>query len=172
MIDKYHSYLRTHISGVVRTYEEMLKPVIIGSNNEDNFNISELSERIHCHDDSKKEKEEFDPYLIHWYADESDKNEATEEEYKYAILHHIHNNDHHWQYWVYPDDYNGSMYALPMKPEAVIEMLSDWHSFTLRDPESTAYKWYQDNKSGMILADSTIKLIDKYIVYLQEPLSK
>ena len=113
---KYEEYLNMHISGVNRTYEEILKPVL---EKEENLPISlqTLGYRIHSHDKYKRMKEEFDAYLIHWYGDEEDKTEETEKQYKYAILHHLHNNPHHWQYWVYPDDYNGQMYALDRSEE-------------------------------------------------------
>lgn len=175
MTKKYNEYLSNHIMGVNRTYNEILKPILekefLGYK-EPPINLQALGYRIHSHDKSKRTDYEYKPYLVHWYAGEENKTEESEKAYRYAVLHHVHINEHHWQFWVHPDDYDGSTHVLDMNLESVIEMLCDWHSFTLRDPESTAYKWYQDNKSNMILGKGTIELIDKYIIYLQKPLSK
>ena len=54
----------------------------------------------------------------------------------------------------------------------VFEMLCDWHSFSLKNPESTAYSWYQSNKNKMILSDNTRKLVEKHIDLFKSPLSK
>ena len=65
---------------------------------------------------------------------------------------------------------SGEQVPLDIPEKYVIEMLSDWHSFSKKNPESTAYKWYNDNKDKMILSENTIKLIEKYIDLLKEPL--
>ena len=54
--------------------------------------------------------------------------------------------------------------------EYVIEMLCDWQSFSERDPESTAWNWYENNGDNMMLSDNTRKIIKKYIKYFKDPL--
>lgn len=49
-------------------------------------------------------------------------------------------------------------------------MLCDWHSFSAKEKDSTAYAWYKENGPKMILSDNTRKLIDKYINYFKQPL--
>ena len=42
-------------------------------------------------------------------------------------------------------------------------MLCDWSSFHYIDPESTANKWYKDNKKKMIFSDDTRKKVEKLL---------
>ena len=66
----------------------------------------------------------------------------------------------------------GELVPLDMPIPYICEMLCDWHSFTLRDPESTAYKWWQDNQHKMTLSDNTVEVIEAIIGFMKEPLSK
>ena len=42
-------------------------------------------------------------------------------------------------------------------------MLCDWHSFSYKNSESTANKWYNDNKDKMLLSDNTKKIIENIL---------
>ncbi len=52
------------------------------------------------------------------------------EAYDRAWLHHLHNNPHHWQYWVMPPEFNPDgdhdNGCLKMPEEYVLEMIADW----------------------------------------------
>ena len=59
-----------------------------------------------------------------------------------------------------------------MPENYVIEMLCDWMSFSLKNPESTAYNWWIDNQDKMVMSEGTKKLVNKYIEYFKNPLER
>ena len=101
--DEYNDYLDNHINNVILAFElcdkDRLKE-LTEYNDEDLINIKE---QIECHDQSKYEEEEWEPYLNWFYP--IDEN-ASKDEYGYDIawIHHCHNNPHHFQYWICIDD--------------------------------------------------------------------
>lgn len=74
---------------------------------------------------SKYSDEELEPYADWFYGSKS-----YPEEYDRAFLHHIHNNPHHWQYWVLPPGFNpdGNVDngCIEMPEEYILEMIADW----------------------------------------------
>lgn len=82
------------------------------------------------HDASKYTHYEFDAYAAYFYDDDGNlKNpeDRTREEidaFQLAWLHHLHNNDHHWQYWIVPGNEDGGV--LEMTESAALEMVADW----------------------------------------------
>lgn len=162
---EYLRYLETHTKGVRRTWYEILKPEVGSQFTEEQIDFIEGA--LDSHDLSKYDDAEFDAYRKWWYpVDEDDKDEKA---YDLAWLHHQKNNPHHPQYWILIKD-SGRNLCLDMPLEHIIEMLCDWHSFTQRDPESTAYKWYSESKDNIQLSDATREIVEKYIEYLKEPL--
>lgn len=85
-----------------------------------------LNENITMHDRSKYSDEEYIPYIEYFYGTKSKK---IDTEFNYAWLHHIHNNPHHWQYWVLKHD-DKPEEALEMPYEYIIEMFCDHWSFS------------------------------------------
>lgn len=165
--NEYEKYLTDHINNVKRSYEKFIKPIIPSLSP-----LYVLAEKaIASHDLSKYDPEEFDAYLNHYYpADYGEiKKGRDDAPYQVAWLTHIHKNKHHWQHWILVHD-EGDITVLDMPEEEVINMLCDWHSFSAKDPTSTAFKWYQDNGDSMILSRATRDIIDTYIGYLREPL--
>ena len=166
MSQKYDEYILQHKSSVKEAFNWLCK------NTPELFLDEEQRARVeyqivNAHDQSKYSKEEWDAYLNYFYPDEN--HPKDDNAFDLAWLHHLHNNPHHWQYWILQRD-NGEQVPLDMPEKYVIEMLCDWMSFSKKNPESTAYKWYNDNKDKMILSENTIKLIEKYIDLLKEPL--
>ena len=164
MNSQYQDYLNEHIGNVHRTWTEILRSAVLEL--ESDINISTIDFTIHRHDKSKRMSDEWDPYLIHFYGNPT---EEDEKRFERAWLNHLHRNEHHWQYWVLRHD-SGSTEALDMPFEFIMEMLCDWHSFSAKNPESTAYAWYMEHKDNFILSDNTRKVIEKYIEYLKTPL--
>lgn len=164
---EYNDYLHDHISSVKRTWYEVLYPTLITDSDLTVEEFTRIQNTVDDHDQSKYDNVEFLPYLHHFYP--TDEHPNDEVAFDMAWLHHQKTNPHHWQYWILIRD-GGNTVPMDMPLEYVIEMLCDWHSFSSKDPESTAYKWYEDNKNKMILSDNTRKLIDKYVVYLKDPL--
>ena len=164
--NEYEEYLEQHISGVKQAYEEF-KDKLLTETDLTVEELSDLDNQIAEHDASKYEDEEFYPYLYHFYP--SDAAPDNKESYDAAWNHHQKHNPHHWQYWILYKD-SGSIVVLDMPEKYVIEMLSDWHSFSKKDPSSTAYSWWTNNREKMVMSDNTIALVEKYIEYFKEPL--
>lgn len=168
--DEYDEYLENHISNVIRSYNEILRPVLLAEVDTDTINS--IDRAVNSHDESKYDMEEYIPYLRHFYPTDDIDPDSHDEmlAYNYAWLRHIRMNPHHWQHWVLIHD-EGNIDPMDMPLCDVISMLCDWHSFSASNPESTAYKWYNDNGKDMLLSDGTRKIIDKYIKYLKDPLT-
>lgn len=158
---EYKQYLETHINNVKRVWEELLKPHI--TNNRLKLMVSEVVEN---HDKSKYGEEEWKPYLDYFYPDPVIPSDVVDKNFNYAWLHHIHNNPHHWQYWLLQED-EGNLLALDMPEVEVLHMLCDWGSFRYNDDSMhSTREWYENNKKHMKLSENTQKLIEKYIDFL------
>ena len=157
--NEYEAYLEQHIAGVKKAFEQFKKYLLT----ETDLSIEEMEQLEHLianHDASKYEDEEFYPYLYHFYPSQA--GQDNEIAYDRAWNHHQKHNPHHWQYWILQKD-SGKQVILDMPEIYVIEMLCDWSSFQYKNPESTANKWYADNKDKMILSETTRNIIEKYL---------
>ncbi len=107
---KYAESLKLHISCVVEAWVETL-----------GLDYGE----IEYHDESKWHPDEFQFYAKHFYGG------GDPVGFSRAWLHHLHNNPHHWQYWMFPDgwsmkDSNVVDGCLPMPANCIMEMVADW----------------------------------------------
>ena len=162
--NEYFEYLDQHIGGVRDSWKLFLSSVF-AEYFPDYY--SEAQRSIEFHDASKYDEDEFDAYLNYFYPS---KGFAKDEEtFDYAWLHHQKNNPHHWQYWVLIRD-EGELVPMHMPLSEIACMCCDWHAFSRRDPNSTAYSWYQKNKDKMILSDSTRSYVEFLLKYLKDPL--
>lgn len=168
---EYDEYLNTHIGGVVRSWEEILRPAILAKISEYDLTESDLlaiDDQMKDHDASKYESDEYIAYCNYFYPYEGfEKDQAA---FDLAWLLHQHRNPHHHQFWVLIRD-EGEKQPIDMPINYIFEMLCDWHSFTLSDPESTAHKWWSEHRKEMVLSKNTIKVIEDLIDFLKEPLS-
>jgi hypothetical protein len=127
---RYAKSLKDHINCVIEAFIEKL-----------GGNYGE----VEYHDLSKWKPCEFPFYAKHFQGG-GDPNGFSR-----AWLHHLHNNPHHWQYWMFPDNFSpkGSNVingCLPMPHDFCMEMVADWMG------ASKAYtgdwnmsKWLKDN---------------------------
>ena len=113
MSKAYTEYIVSHRENVAKAYDWLKKHKIIKGN---------FEKQIMQHDASKYSDEEYDAYDKYFYGKE--KTEKVESDFNYAWLHHIHENPHHWQYWVLKHD-DEPEEALEMPYEYVIEMICD-----------------------------------------------
>jgi len=167
---QYDSYIENHVDGVVRAWKEILRPALVCTGLIDSEAIKVADSLIPCHDKSKWGDDEYFPYLEYFYApDGSDRDPESitpeiDRNFDYAWLCHQKSNAHHWQYWCLLKD-SGDIIPMDMDPWSVCEMICDWHSFTLRNPDSTAYKWYYDNKDKMLFSPSTRDLVEELVEF-------
>lgn len=165
----YNNYLDQHIANVGKAYywlKEYLPEVTADVLYEEEWRI------LNCHDDSKCDLEEYAPYDDYFYAKK--RTPEIEEAFKYAWLHHIHSNGHHWQHWLLVNDEpEEGMVALDMPYGYIIEMICDWWSFSWnRGNLGEIFGWYHTHKEHMKLSDKTRKTVEdilgKMLVKLDE----
>ena len=164
MSQQYDEYLHEHVSNVNKAMNWLIDHGVI-----DPYGITgyfALSEGLMNHDESKYQEEEYDAYDDYCYGKEGKDEEDIQvinSAFDYAWLHHIHNNPHHWQYWVLIED-EGKQKALEMPQRYVYEMIADWWSFSWKNGKLTEIvDWYDAHKEKMILHENTRKLVESII---------
>lgn len=169
--DEYLDYLENHIRGVIKCWEDVIRPAIEES--EDDFfstlDLDKVSLQIYNHDRSKYTEDEFIGYCNHWYpldgseVEHDSKKPEGDRLYDYAWSHHQHFNPHHSQYWLVVRD-DGSVKPLDMPLKYVCELLADWGSFHYNDPkEEKAAIWWKKNKKRFIMSDATVDAINRIL---------
>lgn len=161
---QYDEYLKKHIHNVEVALEWILEclPEITAG-----FDADYLGHIISSHDKSKWGPEEYDAYDKKFYSEED-----VTDEFDRAWLHHQKHNPHHWQYWVLPKD-DGSIKAIEMPEEAVIEMFCDHWSFSWEKGNLyEIFDWYEENRDKMQLHDKTRKFYEYILERLKDRLDE
>lgn len=116
------------------------------------------------HDDSKWTDYEFPYYARQFKGDRGDP-----EGFARAWLSHCHENPHHWQHWVFSDDFNirgGNIVnrALEMPAIYLLEMVADWlgSSFCYTGSWDMT-EWLEKNYEGLTLHPNTRIYVDKIL---------
>ena len=157
----YDEYLRDHIEGVQKAYAWLMDHRLIPG---DAF-MPDMTE----HDASKRNAAEYDAYDRYFYG--GNRSYQVVKDFNYAWLHHIHNNPHHWQYWVLQHD-DEPEEALEMPRRYVIEMICDWWSFSWKKGELEGiFDWYEKHKD-MKLHENTRKLVEDILGKMKAILEK
>lgn len=167
MSTKYDEYLEQHIANVNKAADWICE------------HFPEVGEKIEAwksgggyifpsHDKSKFSEEEYKAYDTYFYADPGKEDVKA---FNYAWLHHIHNNPHHWQYWVLQHD-DEPEEALEMPYEYVVEMICDWWSFSFAKGNlHEIFDWYEAH-SDMKLHENTRKLVEEFLERIRLQLNK
>ena len=163
---KYDDYLNQHILNVSNASDWIRQNIGLDVNSFD------ISSNVFIHDDSKYSKEEYDAYDAYFYGGKRTK--EIKDNFKYAWLHHIHNNPHHWQYWVLiNDDPDNGIVALDIPYKYVIEMICDWWSFSWRTGNLyEIFNWYDKHKDYMILSENTRELVEDILAQIKKKLDE
>jgi hypothetical protein len=141
---EYIKTLQTHIGCVIEASKKLEVPKC----------------QLIIHDDSKWSEIEFCGYALHF------KGGGAPDRFAKAWLHHIHNNPHHWQYWLFSDGYspedshveNG---AIEMPSYYALEMIADWMG------ASMAYTGTEDMSDWLIKNIPKIRVHSKTSEYLK-----
>lgn len=163
---QYDDYLHSHISNVQKAAEWLLFhfPDLLTGLDE-----NKLRNNLANHDQSKYLPEEYDPYDVYFYG--GNKSHKVVSDFNYAWLHHIHQNPHHWQYWILTHD-DEPEEILEMPKEYVIEMIADWWSFSFRSGNlAEIFGWYEKHK-GMKLHPKTRKMVEDILQRIRTELDK
>ena len=163
---KYDDYLNQHILNVSNASDWIRQNIGLDVNSFD------ISSNVFIHDDSKYSKEEYDAYDAYFYGGKRTK--EVKDNFNYAWLHHIHNNPHHWQYWVLiNDDPDNGIVALDIPYKYVIEMICDWWSFSWRTGNLyEIFNWYDKHKDYMILSENTRELVEDILAQIKKKLDE
>lgn len=179
--NEYYRYLRNHISGVRRSFEQLFKNPNLSRFLYDGykfktFTFEELDKAIDkaesiipLHDESKYSDEEFYGYRHHFYPTEKEKASDTykEEDDKVfgdAVFHHYINNKHHSEYWCKRDKDNNFIPDKDIPLEYILEMMSDWGSMSVFKHSDMKDWWINhadEEKSHM--TEKTISIINELV---------
>lgn len=155
---EYDRYLKEHVQNTGKALRWMSDNI---PESIDQRIMSIAMENAMHHDDSKNSADEYAPYDRYFYS--GNRSYQVMKDFDYAWLHHIHNNPHHWQYWVLLEDdpKTGERFkALEMPKEYVYEMIADWWTFSWKQNKlDEIFNWYEDHEDKMILNSNTRKLV-------------
>lgn len=162
---QYDNYIAEHKQNVIKAYEwvkENIPDVLVG------IDLDDLETLVNCHDASKTDVCEYTPYMNYFYLDKN--NPEYVENFKYAWLHHIHNNPHHWNYWVLIDEDDGAV-AMDMPDIYIVEMICDWWSFSWKKGVLTEILgWYDKHRKYMKLSKKTQNKVEEILDRIAETL--
>lgn len=173
MSKKYDEYLMEHITNVQTAYQWLKNH--FPNYFEDPEKGTPLIDVTAFHDNSKLSPEEYDAYDKYFYG--NNKSFSVVNDFNKAWLHHIHNNPHHWQHWVLleddPRNPNNNYICIEMPRVYVLEMISDWWSFSWKvgNPYEI-FNWYDDHKKTMKLHDNTRKLVESILSDIRKELDE
>lgn len=154
MSKEYDSYLKEHITNVNNAYKWLIdhfgKDYDVG-----------LTHNIIDHDKSKYTSEEYGPYDDYFYGK---KTPEVNEAFNKAWLHHIHNNPHHWQYWVLIEDdpeLPGGFLCIEMPIQYIFEMIADWWSFSWKQNNlHEIFDWYEKHRKTIRLNSKSRQIVE------------
>lgn len=168
--EQYEEYLFQHIGNVQKGYKWLKDnlPELLDEHNycDETAYYGSLDDIIARHDSSKRTKLpdadnyydlkcEYDAYADYFYGEE--KTQEVKEAFDKAWLAHIHANPHHWQHWMLQNDEDG-LQLLDMPYVFIVEMFCDHWSFSWVSGNLYGiFDWYEKNKNGMLLSDSSRK---------------
>lgn len=166
--EQYDEYLETHIGNVSEGFywlKDNLPELF------EDCDIIKLYDIIKDHDKSKYSEEEYMPYAVYFYGSKK-KTAQVQEDFDYAWLHHIHNNPHHWQYWVLVNDDDGTK-ALDMPYEYIIEMICDHWTFSwAKGNLYEIFDWYDKHIGKIVFSPATKKTYESILGKIKKVLDK
>lgn len=123
--------------------------------------------RLIIHDWSKFLPAEWFPYTKNFYgrslADGSEDKRLRKQSFRYAFLHHVHHNPHHWEYWVLVE-------PQPIPIKFVREMVADWcgagRAIAGRWEQ---LEWYEKNKDRIRLHPDTRTAVEACLYNVASP---
>ena len=124
------------------------------------------------HDLSKLLPSEFGPYARHFYGPNAkqwrDKTgyykptDTGDAAFDFAWLLHQKRNQHHWQWWILPED-EGGVKIMEMSEIARMEMVCDWEGAGLAQGKPDIAAWWRTNNHKMQLAPATRAWLSEYM---------
>lgn len=166
----YDEYIKEHKNNVGRAFKWLSSHVpAIFKNDDPQFCAKVEHNCLYSHDESKLSQDEYIAYDNYFYGNRS---YEVVKMFNYAWLHHIHNNPHHWQYWILNnDDPDQGEVILDMPDEYIIEMICDWWSFSWKKGDLyEIFKWYDERKDHIKLSDVTRRKVETTLAFIHNEL--
>lgn len=123
---------------------------------------------LEIHDDSKFSAAEMLPYARKFTEPRLTKKppgEDVEEAFRLAVLHHYHNNPHHWQHWIFPGGYcsadeSTNNECVPMPKVYLLEMVADWMGASMAHTgKFDMAEWLENNLHKVKLHPDSKKIL-------------
>lgn len=123
------------------------------------------------HDLSKLRPSEFLPYARFFHNPDGSRRQVRSKTgyykptdtgdaaFDFAWFCHQKRNDHHWQWWVLPEDVSG-VKVLPMSHVARLEMLADWRGAGRAQGTPDTLAWYRSNGHKLQLHPETRQWVE------------
>ena len=166
----YDEYINEHKRNVAAAYKWLTSHIPAIFKSDDPEFASKVEHNcVYSHDESKRDFKEYDAYDDYFYGNRS---YEVLRNFNYAWLHHIHNNPHHWQYWIlHNDDPDQGEIILDMPDEYIIEMICDWWSFSWKKGDLyEIFNWYEQRKGYIKLSDLTRRKVETTLAYIKNEL--
>ena len=158
----YDDYLAEHIGNVNKGLHWMLDNLPLTQEEKSAIEMAMLEFN---HDSSKYDKEEYEAYDQYFYG--GNRSYAVKVAFDYAWLHHIHNNPHHWQYWVLLEDdpETGVPFkALQIPLAYIFEMVADWWTFSWKNNNLfEIFNWYADHRYKQYIHPESRKMLENIL---------
>ena len=168
----YDEYLAEHIGNVNKGLHWMLDNLALSQEEKTAIETAMVSFN---HDESKYSTEEYDAYDQYFYG--GNRSYKVVQDFNYAWLHHIHQNPHHWQYWVLindepGEDENGIPYEYPfgnfvalMIPlPYIFEMIADWWSFSWKKGNLfEIFNWYAEHREKQYINPNSRMILERIL---------
>lgn len=170
MSQRYDDYIIEHRKNVFKAFQ-WLEENIPGVLSADEIKNEARHLCEFEHDASKYCIDEYDAYDAYFYG--GNRSYEVVENFNKAWLHHIHNNPHHWQYWVLiNDDPEEGEKILDMPYAYIIEMICDWWSFSWKQGKlDEIFSWYDEHKKHMKLSEYTRQRVEVILNEIKNKLS-
>lgn len=180
---EYNKYIKTH-KGCVTTALEWIMTRIPSQKLNMLFpklDTGLIYYNVSIHDESKRSNAEYGPYDDYFYGEKTD---SVKKAFDYAWLHHIHNNPHHWQYWVLKEDDSIAndhlmcVKCLEIPDVYIIEMICDWWSFSWKNYSIShdkndlyeIFNWYTDNAGNIAMNPNSLEKVHSLLRLIKETL--
>lgn len=164
---EYNYYIENHIENVRKCF------TIYGKDLCDRLGVdyNRLADMIEDHDKSKYSEEEFEGYRVYFYPTDFESSESNKQfrknKFDQAWLHHLRNNAHHPEFWLYADD-NGAVKVKDMDPLHIAEMLLDWTAMSITKGDTT-YSYWMSHGNTKPLSRNSINLVQSCIDLFKNP---
>ena len=158
----YDEYLAEHIGNINKGLHWMLDNLALSQEEKSAIETTMVSFN---HDESKYSTEEYDAYDRYFYG--GNRSYKVVQDFNYAWLHHIHQNPHHWQYWVLLEDdpetelpYKTLMIPLPY----IFEMIADWWSFSWKSGNLfEIFNWYAEHRDKQYINLNSRMILERVL---------